>query len=190
VHLEVQGTAIGWLERGYPYCVGVTPPEVVARLAEMLQNLVWGPAGSLGRHHCDLGSCGIRLRAVSCLRRIPIPSPLGSLAETLNRDAARVSERDAVIRRSQARHRRRHRVPDLPPESQAPRDGKSLQFRVKLLGVNAGDMLATAARRGIGAAARAVDPHPFKQRRGSSQVNAGTENLCIPASDQVYLAPQ
>ena len=141
--LELQGTAIGWLERGYPYCVGVTPPEVVARLAEMLQNLVWGPAGGLGYHHCDLGSCGIRLRAVSCLRRIPIRSPLGSLGETLKRDAARVSERDAVIRRSLTRHNRRHRVPDPPSESQALRDGKSLQFRLKLLGANAVDKLAT-----------------------------------------------
>ena len=187
--LEVRGTAIGWLERGYPYCVGVTPPQVVARLAEMLQNLVWGPAGGLGCHHCDLGSCGIRLRAVSCLRRIPIPSPLGSLAETLRRDAARVSERDALIRRSLARHNRRHRVPDLPPESRAPRDGKPLQFKLKLLGANAVDMLATAARRAIGAAASTVDPHPYKQPWGSNQVAVGTENLCIPASAQVYLAP-
>lgn len=186
---EVPGTTIGWLERGYPYCVGVTPPQVVARLAEMLQGLVWGPGYMMGYHHCDLGSCGIRLRAVSWLRRIPIPHPLGTLAETLKREAARVSERDAVIRRSLARHNRRHHVPDVPSESRAPRDGKSLQFRLKLLGANAVDILATSARRGIGAATRAVDPHPYKQPWGSNQVNVGATNLYIPASAQVYLAP-
>lgn len=183
-----QGTAIGWLERGHPYCVGVTPPHIVARLAEMLQNSVWGP-GCMGHHHCDLGSCGIRLRAVSWLGRIPIPSPLGSLAETLKREAARVSERDAVMRRSLARHNRRHHMPGAPSELQAQRDGKSLQFRSKLLGANAVDMLATAARRAIGAAMNAIDPHPYKQPWGSNQISVGAANLFIPASAQVYVAP-
>jgi hypothetical protein len=187
VHSPFACSAIGWLERGHPYCVGVTPTPVLTRLAEMLQNRVWG-LFAMGYHHCDLENCGIRLRASSLLGRIPLPFPLGRSAE-VRREAARVSEQHALVRRTVARHRRRHGWPDLPSESVAPVEKRSVRYRLRLLRAQAVDMLATAVWRCHRAAMNSVDPRPYQQRWGATHIEVGAVDLLIPGSTQVYLAP-
>jgi len=182
------GIAIGWLERGHPYPVGATPTHVVTRVAEMLQDLVWGPS-QMGHHHCNLGFCGVRLRARTFLERIPIPHSFGYLREGIEHHVASQAEREALIRRTIGRHHRRHHVPNLLSEVHVPQGGGSLRLKLKLWCVQVVDTLAIAARRGIGAATNALDPHPYEQYWDSTPIDVGAANLLIPGISQVYITP-
>lgn len=56
-YMGVPGTAMGWLEGAYPFESGVTPSEVLEKIAELLSELPWAPGYSCGSHICDVGAC-------------------------------------------------------------------------------------------------------------------------------------
>src|SRR6516162_3749915 len=158
------GVAVGWLERGHPYRTGVTPENVVDRLAELLTDMAWNPVHYLGSHSCDLGSCGFRSRvgsSVSDLSSKLIPYRFGNLAEQIRRRAKEEVQRDAVIRKALARHHRRHASEN--PAMQPKKSGmwKSLRYKAELWRAQAIDMLAKGFRSGVRSAARTIDPYPF-----------------------------
>jgi len=182
------GIAIGWLERHHPYEIGITPQSAVERLAKILDNPVWA-SFAMGYHHCDLGVCGIRLGTRSLLARIPVQNSFESLGDELVRQVTNVREREVSVRRTVARHNRRHHVPDLQSRPCASHYQELLLLRLKLWATRPVDALALVARYSINVFSTLVDPHPYQERWGKTHINVGASNLLIPAAAKVYFAP-
>jgi hypothetical protein len=185
----LSGIAIGWLERGHAYPTGVTTPAVIARLGEMLLNLRWGP-GFMGYHHCDLGFCGTRLGVRSLVEQ-HIPPPFISLMSLhqKQREMANASERDAAMRRTLRRHRRRHHLPDNGCELKGPRGRKMLRSELAIWKARSVTLLTYTATRGIYGIMDAFDAFPHQEQWGSRRITVGASNLFIPGSSKVYIAP-